>query len=114
MDIYVSACAPASPVLYHTKTLRRHVLTQPHTVLRPEKCHPVLRHGPRIDPEYDNRATVAAAYRNRSLIVGRKVDILPVHLSDAICPDSGKEPGGSPVVQVLRRLHLSQLNVHRD
>lgn len=69
MDIYVSACAPASPVLYHTKTLRRHVLAQPHTVLRPEKCHPVLRHGSRFDPEYNDWTAVAAAHCNRSLVV---------------------------------------------
>ena len=70
MDIYVSPCAPVSPVRYHTKILRRHVLTQPDSVLREEERHTTLRHGSCFDPEYDNRAAMAAAYRNRSLIVG--------------------------------------------
>ena len=112
MDIYVSLLRLASPVRYHTKILRRHVLTQPDSVLREEERHATLRHGSCFDPEYDNRAAMAAAYRNRSLIVGREVDILPVHLSDAICSDSRKEPGGSPMVQVLRRLHFAKFNIY--
>ena len=70
MDIYVLACAPASPALRYAKILRRHIVAQPDAVLRPVKYYSVLRHGSRFDPEYDNRAAMAAAYRNRSLIVG--------------------------------------------
>ena len=69
MDIYVSACAPASPTLRYAKILRRHIIAQPDAVLRSVKCHPVLFHGPRIDPEYNDWTAVAAAHCNRSLVV---------------------------------------------